>query len=119
MKKTQRGVTLTGLLMTSVIVALVAVAGMKVVPEYIEYGKIMSNMKALAQDASLKNGSVSDVRNAFNRRADIDHIQAVTGQDLDVGKEGGALVISVAYTKRISIFGPVSLLIDFEGSTAQ
>jgi hypothetical protein len=119
MKKTQRGVTLTGLLMTSMVVVLVAVTGMKVVPEYIEYGKIMSNMKALAQDPSVKNGSVSDVRKAFNRRADIDHIQAVTGQDLDVGKEGGVLVISVAYTKRIALFGPVSLLIDFEGSTAR
>jgi hypothetical protein len=117
--RNQRGVTLTGLLMASIAIAVLALFGMKVVPEYIEYGKVMSNLKAIAGDASMKGASVAEVRAAYTRRADTSYIQSVTAQDIDVTKEGGNLVLSVAYTRRIPLFGPISLLIDFEGSTAR
>lgn len=118
-KASQRGITLTGLLMGGVIISLLALLGMKVVPDVIEYGKIMSNMKALAGDPSLRDATVAAVRTAFDRRADVDHIQVIKGSDLDITKQGNSLVLSVAYTRRIGLFGPVSLLIDFEGSTAK
>jgi hypothetical protein len=118
-RKTQAGVTLTGLLMTSIVVAMVALLGMKVVPEYIEYGKVMSNLKAIAGDASMKGASVGDVRAAFRRRADTSYIESVKAEDVDVSKDGNNLVLSVSYTRRIPLFGPVSLLIDFEGTTAR
>jgi protein-disulfide isomerase len=115
----QRGVTLTGLLLTGIVVALVAVVGMKVVPDVIEYGKVMKNIKAVSQDASLKGASVADVRKAYERRSIVDQIDAVTPQDIDVSKDGNNLVLSFSYSKRIPLFGPVSLVIDFEGSTGQ
>ena len=118
-RRTQRGVTLTGLLLTGIIVALVAVTGMKVIPDVIEYSKIMKNIKAMAQDSKVKNGSVSEVRAAFDRRANIDVIDTIKGSDLDVSKDGNNLVLSFAYTRRIALYGPVSLLIDFEGTTAR
>ncbi|HZV53807.1 MAG TPA: DUF4845 domain-containing protein [Rhodocyclaceae bacterium] len=118
-RKSQRGITLSGLMVTGVVVALVAITGMKVVPDVIQYTKIMSNIKAMSQDASLKQASAADVRKAFDRRANVDQIDAITSQDIDVGKDGNSLVLSFAYTKRIPLFGPVSLLIDFEGSTAK
>jgi hypothetical protein len=115
----QAGLTLTGLILAGIVVALIALVGMKVVPHVIEYGKIMSNIKALAKDGSLKDGSVADVRKAFGRRADVDQIDVISAQDIDVTKDGNNLVLSFAYAKRIPLFGPVSLLIDFEGSTAK
>jgi hypothetical protein len=59
------------------------------------------------------------VRAAYTRRADTSYIQSVTAQDIDVSKQGNELVLSVSYTRRIPLFGPVSLLIDFEGSTGR
>ena len=44
--KKQRGVALSGLLFWSVILVLVAVLGMKVLPTYIEYTKILKDAKA-------------------------------------------------------------------------
>ena len=118
-KASQRGITLTGLLMGGIVISLVALLGMKVAPDVIEYGKIMSNMKAVSGDSSLREATVAEVRKAFDRRADVDHIQVIKGSDLDITKQGNSLVLSVAYTRRIALFGPVSLLIDFEGSTAK
>lgn len=115
----QRGISLSGLLVWGIIIALVAITSMKVIPDVIEYTKILSAIKAVAQDPGLKQASAGDVRKAFARRADIDQINAVTPQDIDVSKDGNNIVLSFAYTKRIPLFGPVSLLIDFEGSTAK
>jgi hypothetical protein len=117
--KFQRGVSLNGMLIGSVIFALIALLAMKVVPEWIEYGKILKVVKATAIDSSMKEATIPDIRSAYDKRADIDLIKSVTGQDLDIKKEGGELVISFAYTKKIPLFYNASLVFDFEGSSAK
>ncbi len=117
-RSTQRGLILTGLIFVGFFIALVAVLGMQVVPHVIEYGKIMANIKAIAGDAGLQGASVAEVRRAFDRRANIDQIDdVIKGSDVDVTKEGNTLVLSFAYARQIPLFGPVSLLIDFEGAS--
>lgn len=118
MKKKQRGVSLSGLLVAAVILAVVSLLGMKVVPDVIEYFQILKTVKAISGDPGVKN-SVADVRRAFDRAATIDNISSITPQDLDITKDGGNLVISFGYEKRIALFGNVSLLIDFQGSSQQ
>ncbi|HEY8856120.1 MAG TPA: DUF4845 domain-containing protein [Rugosibacter sp.] len=117
--KFQRGVSLNGLLIGSVIFALLALLTMKVLPVWIEYGEILKVVKATAKDSSLKEAAIPDVRAAYDKRADIDLIKSVTGQDIEVGKEDGELVISFAYAKKVPLFYNVSLVFDFEGSSAK
>lgn len=117
--RSQSGLTLSGMLMTLIILALIVVFGMRVVPDVVEYAKILSAVKAVAQDPTLKQASAGDVRKAYEKRAVVDNIRSITPQEIDVSKDGGNLVLSFAYTKRIPIAGPVSLLIDFEGSSAK
>jgi dsRNA-specific ribonuclease len=92
--KLQRGFSLNGVMIGGVIVALVALLAMKVLPDWIEYGKVVKAVKATATDTSLKEASVPQVRAAFARRADIDEIKSISAQDLEVTKEAGELVIS-------------------------
>lgn len=118
MKRKQAGVSLSGLLIAAIILAVVALFGMKVVPEVIEYLQIVKTVKSISNDPSAKS-SVVEVRKAFDRAATIDNITSITPQDLDITKEGGDVVISFAYEKRVPLFGNVSLLIDFEGSSKE
>lgn len=117
--KFQRGVSLNGLMIGGVIFALLALLTMKVLPEWIEYGKILKVVKATAADSSLKEAPIAQVRSAFEKRADIDVIKSVTAQDIEIGKDSGELVISFAYTKKIPLFANASLVFDFEGSSAK
>ena len=48
MKSRQRGVTLSGLLMGAFVVAMLALLGMKVIPEYMEHRTIVSAIKKVA-----------------------------------------------------------------------
>ena len=117
--KFQRGVSLGGLMVGGVIFALLALLTMKVLPEWIEYGKIVKVVKATAADSGLKDAPLAQVRASFEKRADIDVIKSVTAQDLKISKGGGELTISFAYTKKIPLFANVSLFFDFEGSSAK
>jgi len=116
--KLQRGFSLNSVMIGGVVVALVALLAMKVLPDWIEYGKVVKAVKATAGDGSLKEASVAQVRAAYARRADIDEIKNLTAQDLDITKEGDELVISFAYTRKIPLFGNMSLVFDFEGSSS-
>lgn len=116
MMKNQRGVALSGLMFWSIVLILVAVLGMKVAPTFIEYQKILKDIKATAAKAG-PDSTVSDVRNTFDKFADIDALDFKANQ-LDISKDNGKIVISFDYEKRIPLFWNVSLLINYKGSSA-
>lgn len=113
----QKGITITGLLFGGMILVLVVVLGMKVLPDVIEYGKIVSDIKAVAQDPANRQASPAEVRKAYERRAVVDHIRVIKAEDIEVTRVGNNVVLSFAYRKEIRLFGPVGLVIDFEAST--
>jgi hypothetical protein len=117
MRNKQRGVSFLVVFLVFVIVALAAVGGMKVFPAYSEYLSIKKAVNGIAASEG-RTGNITEIRKAFDRRANIDNIETVTGADLDIGKDAGELVISFAYSKKIPLFANVSLLIDFAASNA-
>lgn len=112
----QRGVALSGLLMWGVVIALVAVLGMKVGPEYLNYFNILKAVKSVAASSSGK--TVAEIRTAYGKQADVGYIRSLQGTDLDISKDGNEIVISFAYEARIPLFAKISLLIDFQGSSS-
>lgn len=115
--KYQRGVALSGLIFWGIILVLVAVLGMKVTPTAIEYFKILKDSKAVVAQVG-PDATVADVRKSFDKFAEIDMLEFY-GNQLDISKDGGKIVIEFAYEKRIHLFWNVSLLIDYKGSTAE
>ena len=112
----QRGVTISGLMVWGIIISLVAVLGMKVVPEYIAYNKIVKSVKSVATQASGK--TVAEIRSAYDKYADVNVIDTITAADLDISKEGNEVVVAFAYDKKIPLFYNVNLLIEFSGSSS-
>ncbi len=117
--KFQRGLSLNTLMYGGAVVALLATLAMKAIPPWIEYGNLVKAVKGTVGDTGLKDASVAKVRDAFTRRADMDDVKSVTAQDLDITKEGGELVISFKYEKKVPLFANVSLVFDFEGSSSK
>ena len=115
--KYQRGVSLNGIMIGGVVLGILALLFMKIAPEYMEYGNVVKAVKSTAGDASLKDASVAQVRTAYSKRAEIDNIKSLSDKDLDITKEGGELVISFAYTRKVPLFKNVSLVFDFEGAS--
>ncbi len=109
----QRGISIVGLVVLVVIVGFLAILAMRVAPTFVEYRAIQAAVKK----AKAAGGTVGDMQKAFDRSAAIDDITQYTGKDLDYTKVDDDIVISFAYTKKIPLFGPVSLTIDYSGSS--
>ena len=99
------------------VLALAAVGAMKIAPAYTEFLTAKKAIAAIAAGEG-RTGNVGEIRKAFDRRSNIDNITAVTPGELEISKDGGEVVISFAYEKKIPLFNNVSLLIEFAASTA-
>ncbi len=111
----QRGLTLIGLLFSGIIIALVALVVMRVVPTVIEYFNIK---KAVVRATSASpSGLPSEIRTAFDRSQAIDDFSAIAAKDLVITKVNDQTVVSFAYEKRVPLFGPASLLIEYKGDS--
>jgi hypothetical protein len=114
--RTQRGITMFGMVVVCIILVFGAIGGMKVAPAYIEYLNVKKAVTGIVQGGETR-GTVADIRKAFDKRTQVDDITVLTGQDLEITKEGNDVVVSFAYPKKITLFGNVSLLIDFAGAS--
>jgi hypothetical protein len=106
---------LIGLIVACIVIIFVAIGGLKIAPAYIEYFKVKKAVTAIAQTQ----GTVAEIRTAFERRADIDDIDVIGPKDLEITKEGNEVVVSAAYSKRIPLFANISVVIDFAASSNQ
>ena len=117
MHNQQSGVSLSGLLVVAPLLTAVSLLGLKLAPAYMEFRTIRSTVIAVAQEQ--KAASVTDIRRAFDRRANIDGIETITGADLEVTKEGGEVQLTFAYRKEVPLFANVGIYIEFAGGSKE
>jgi hypothetical protein len=108
----QSGVSVIGLLFVVGVLACAGVLAAQVFPTAVEYQAIL---KAV-QKASGGN-SVPEVRQTFDKAADIDDIKSIKGKDLEISKEGDKVIVKFAYNKEIHLAGPAFLLIKYAGQS--
>ncbi len=110
----QRGLSLTGFLLTVIVLGLLALVGMRIVPTFVEYQNIKKALVRAVNSSSSDNPDA--IRNAFERSQAIDDFTAIGGKDLLIERRpDGSTLVSFAYEKRVPLFGPVSLVIDYQG----
>ena len=111
----QYGISLIGLILTLGILVIVAIFGMKVVPSFIEF---MSIKKAIV--SAQKAGSTArEIQSSFDKQAEVGYIDSVRGTDLSIVRNGEVMEVSFAYSKKIPLVGPASLLMEYAGTTAK
>lgn len=104
--------SLISLLVVGGLLAFSIMIGLKVFPTVTEYFAV----KRLVEKAASAGGSVTEIQTNFGKGAQIDAVTAITGKDLIVSREGDKTVVSFAYEKKIELFGPASLLLEYKGS---
>jgi hypothetical protein len=113
MRQQQRGMNLFSLLFWVAFFGTLVLLGLNVSPTLIEYNSIRRTVDKLA---AAQMQSPAEIRAAYDKQAQIDYgIQSVTGKDLAITKRNNGFEVAFAYDKQIPIFGPVSLLIKYEG----
>jgi len=109
----QRGLTLSGFLLWSVVVIVGLLLGFKLFPAYYEYYSIKRTFNIIAKDETLRSLTKRDVESSFVRRATMENIQALGPYDLSINKEDGQWVIEAQYSVQVPLFGNLSACMDF------
>ncbi len=109
----QRGITLFGLIFWAIVIGFLGYVLIRTLPTVSEYLTIQRSITKIAEAAPQ---TVAETRQAFDRQKEVEYsITAISGKDLNVTKENDRVVIAFAYDKEIPIYGPVYLLIKYEG----
>ena len=109
--KKQRGISLSGLLVISVLLIAVVLLGFKLFPAYTEYLSIKKAVNEISRNKEIR--TPREVHEAFERRAAIDNINALRGTDLEISKQGDRLAIGATWAVKIPLFYNISACIDF------
>jgi hypothetical protein len=117
MKSKQSGLSLIGVLIVGAFLAFVLLVAFRTVPAINEYLAIQRIIRLVAEEG---NGGVpiAELRRSFDRRGQIDDVVTIRGTDLEITKRGGKVVIETDYSRKVPVVANVSLLIDFQASSA-
>ena len=111
----QRGVSLLGLMFWVILIGFASLVAIKTFPSVNEY---LTIQRAVNQIAHSGVTTVQEVRAAFEKQKEIEYsIKSIGGKDLDVSKDNDKIVIGYKYDSEVSLYGPVSLLIHYEGQS--
>jgi Tfp pilus assembly protein PilE len=113
--KQQAGISLVGLIVVLAILGFIGVLAMKIVPTYSEYRAI----SAAIVKAKSAGDTAKAIQDSFNRSAEVNYISSISGRDLIITRENGENEVSFEYDKKIPLFGPASLLLEYSGTTSK
>ena len=113
----QRGLTLTGMILTSITLILLLLLAFKIVHVYVEYYAIEKQLKAMSTDPKLRNPSRQALEGAWASRAAVDDLRSMTGDQIEVTREGNEIILSGAYSVKVQLFKNVAACFDFKPSS--
>lgn len=112
MRQQQRGISLIGLLFVGSVLGSGVLVGLQVAPTVIEYLAVQKAVNKAAVGTT-----VADVRSIFDKAAQIDDIRSISGQDLEISKQGDRVIVGFAYQREIHLSGPAYLVLKYKGSS--
>jgi hypothetical protein len=107
----QRGLSLTGLIVILGVIAMVAMLGLKVFPLIMEY------QAAKAGIVAAKNARDVRPQTAFQKAIDLNNITSLAAKDLIVYKTQAGTEVAFDYEARVELFKDVSLVLHFAATT--
>lgn len=114
----QRGIGAMGLIFIIVGILFAVILAMKLIPAYMHDAQIQRIFKTVVNDPEMQSAAVKDVRASYAKRAGMDYITDITADDIEVSKEGGQLSLSASYVVKVPVAGNVSLVLEFNPSSA-
>jgi ABC-type taurine transport system substrate-binding protein len=114
----QRGLTLGGFIAGAFVFVIVAITLLKLVPAYVQNAQINSIFRDIAHDPDMQKAAPHDIEKAFDRRASVDAITAITSGDIDISMAGDTPILSASYVVKVPLVGNISLYLEFNPSSA-
>ena len=116
-RTTQKGMTFWGVLVVFALIVFFVVLTLKLLPPYMEYGKVKTALENIAHQPEAGNMERADIKAALDRRFTIEDVNNINlDKNLFVEKKPGVTIIRIAYERRVPLAYNVTALIEFDHS---
>jgi len=113
MRFRQRGVTFIGWIVLLTPLAIVGYAGVRLLPVYLNYMKVVRALNLVASDAG-GNSDPRSIRTTIDKHFEIDMVDYPTSKDIKVTRNGGGWDVEAAYDDEAPLFANISLHVVFD-----
>ncbi|MFW5431548.1 MAG: DUF4845 domain-containing protein [Methylophilaceae bacterium] len=118
MIKNQKGMTFLGFIIVAAIAISILLAGVKVVPAYIEFSGVKKIIKNIGENPNFESMSKQEIITSFDKNASTTYVTVINGRDLDFTKAAsGKKVVTAEYEVITPLATNLSALMDFKAST--
>jgi hypothetical protein len=114
----QRGMSFGGFIFGAFLLVICAIFGFRLIPAYIQDATIKNTFIEIAHDPNMQNATPHDILQSFDRHSAVDDITAIKSSDIVISSDGATPVLSASYSVRIPVAGNISLLLEFNPSSA-
>ncbi|MGR8980223.1 MAG: DUF4845 domain-containing protein [Gammaproteobacteria bacterium] len=111
--KSQQGLTLLSIAFILFLIGFFVLLTLKIVPIYIDHGKVANALAALKQDPDLPSLSESQIKDSLDKRFNINYVYDVTRDDVNVVKHGNYTKVEIEYETVVKLVYNLSLLAEF------
>ena len=113
MRAHQHGITFIGWLFLLVPLAVVAYAGMRIAPVYLNYMKVARSLDALHDELKSEEANATSINKALDKHFVIESVQYPSLNDISVKRDGHAWIIDATYDDQAPLFANISLMVAF------
>ena len=110
----QAGMTTLGITILIAFIGLFAFAGLRLMPVYLNYMKIVGVIDGVVAEFEGQNANRSAIRRSIARRFDVDSVGEIKARDIPVTLVDGGLQISAVYDHSTPFFGHISFTVHFD-----
>lgn len=114
--KNQQGLTLISIVLILGLIGFFVVLTLKVVPIYLNHGKVKSALEALKAMPDIQTKNEFEIRDSLTKRFNINYVYDVTKNDIKVVKQGNYVKVDVEYETVVKLVDNLSLLAEFHDS---
>ena len=100
MKRTQRGMTLIGFIITLAVVGVFVYMGMKTIPMYSEFYAVKQALNGLAQEPGVTAYDPAKIKDLFFRRLYISYADNIKAEHVKVVRKDAGYLMTVEYEVR-------------------
>lgn len=111
--KRQQGLTLMSILFILGLIGFFVLLTLKIVPIYLDHGKVKSALEALKATPGLESKGEFEIRDSLTKRFSINYVYDVKQDNITVVKHGNYVKVDIEYETVVPLVGNLSALAEF------
>ena len=110
----QKGMTAIGWMLVLGLIAFFTLITLRMVPLYLEYGKVASTLESLKEQPGISQMTKSEIVNIVGKRFDVNDVKNVDPKKIKVSKDRGMLKVGINYERREHLVGNIDIVAIFD-----